>query len=207
MMNQVVALMTALTLLLWGNALRADESGAIPPKSAGCAECHGTDKNNEALQGPNLAGQNSLYLIQQINSFRSGSRSHPVITSNGLALNRREIKILASYYANLKPETPVTRFSKDDELMYSPCSGCHGTQGEGVAPFPRLNGLTPVYLQQQLVKFKTGVRKHAVMQAMAINLSDKEIKLLAVYLGRSKKPKGVLTTSNIDSIDLKNEGR
>ncbi len=50
------------------------------------------------------------------------------------------------------------------------------------------------------------MRQNAVMQAIAINLSDEDIKLLAVYLGRSKKPKGVLTTSNIDSIDLKNEG-
>ena len=206
MINQGLALMTAFTLLLWANAPSADDSGAIQPRSAGCANCHGVDKNNEALHGPDLVGQNSLYLIKQINSFRSGTRIHPLISANGLELNSREIKILANYYANLKPQNPVNKLSKDGELMYSPCSGCHGTQGEGVAPFPRLIGQKPAYLQQQLVNFKTGVRQNAVMQAMTINLSDEEINLLAAYLGSSKKPKGVLS-GKIVLIDPDNEGR
>ena len=48
-MNQVLALMTLLTFLLWENASWADDSGAIQPRSAGCTNCHGFDENNEAF--------------------------------------------------------------------------------------------------------------------------------------------------------------
>lgn len=205
-MNKLFALMAGLVLLGWDNALWADGSGTVQLKSIACADCHGAEGHNKELQGPNLAGQNSLYLIKQINSFLNDTRIHPILSPDGFKLDDDEAENLATYFANLKPENRVSKLSEDGELMYSPCSGCHGTKGEGVAPFPRLIGQKPAYLQQQLVNFKTGVRQSAVMQAIAINLSDEEIKLLAGYLGSSNKPDGIIA-SEIVSIDSNNKGR
>ena len=114
-------------------------------------------------------------------------------------MNSGEIDALAGYYANLKPENPVTRLGEDGELMYSPCSACHGANGEGIAPFPRLLGQKPAYLERQLINFRNGARQNTTMQAMTINLSDEEIKWLAGYLGSRKQPDGILT-GEIDSI-------
>ncbi len=200
MMNKLLAMMVCLALLVWENVLRADDSNTLQAKYSACAHCHGIEGNNKELPGPNLAGQNRAYLVNQVNLFRGNKRIHPVLSSTDLEIHSSEIDALVGYYANLKPENPVTRLDEDGELMYSPCSACHGANGEGIAPFPRLLGQKPAYLEQQLINFRGGARQNATMQAMAINLSDEEIKWLAVYLGSQKKPDGVIT-SEIDSID------
>ncbi len=170
-MNNLLALTVALILWEWASPLWAGESTTVQPKFVVCTNCHGADGNNQELQGPNLAGQNSPYLIKQINLFLKDTRSHPILSSDSFKLGSDEAESLVAYYANLKPENPLNKLSVDGELMYSPCSACHGANGEGIAPFPRLLGQKPAYLEQQLVNFKNGVRQSSVMQAMAINLS------------------------------------
>jgi cytochrome c oxidase subunit 2 len=44
--------------------------------------------------------------------------------------------------------------------LYTPCAGCHGQQGEGNIALnaPKLSGLDPWYTEQQIKKFKNGMR-------------------------------------------------
>src|SRR5262245_20875808 len=42
-----------------------------------CAPCHGSDGMTGTVVTPNLAGQKSIYLRQQLLAFRSGKRKHP----------------------------------------------------------------------------------------------------------------------------------
>ncbi len=132
---------------------------------------HVPNGNNKDLQGPNLAGQNHLYLIKQITAFTNGNRIHPLLSSADFNFDSEEVINLASYYARLKPETSLNKLSEDSELIYSTCADCHGAEGEGISPFPRLNGQKVSYLEQQLINFKTGVRQNIVMQAISINLT------------------------------------
>ncbi|MEE9344656.1 MAG: c-type cytochrome [Methylococcales bacterium] len=182
-MNTLLTLMASLILCISANNLWANDNSTTEPQSTTCANCHGAKGNNQDLQGPNLAGQNHLYLIKQINVFSQGTRVHPLLSSDDFNLDTDEINHLANYYAGMKPDDSLKQLSKDGELIYSTCADCHGATGEGIAPFPRLRGQKPAYLKQQLVNFKTGVRQNAVMQAMSVNLSDEEIKLLAENLG------------------------
>jgi cytochrome c553 len=179
----LLTLMTSVTLLVWGNALWANDNTIFEPQTTACNTCHGANGNNKNLQGPNLAGQNHLYLIKQITAFTNGNRIHPLLSSADFNFDSEEVINLASYYARLKPETSLNNLSDDSELIYSTCADCHGAEGEGISPFPRLNGQKASYLEQQLVNFKTGVRQNIVMQAISINLTDEEIKRLALYLG------------------------
>ena len=65
--------------------------------------------------------------------------------------------------------------------LYASCAACHGAQGEGNRSLnaPRLTHLSPVYIVEQLQKFKAGVRGGSdasdsarQMAAMAATLSD-----------------------------------
>jgi cytochrome c553 len=67
----------------------------------------------------------------------------------------------------------------------SACQSCHGSDGVSRNPnTPNLAGQQPGYLAAQLRAFKAGTRRHALMQAIAAQLSDEQIEALAQYWHR-----------------------
>ena len=69
------------------------------------------------------------------------------------------------------------------------CIACHGVLGAGtVTGGPRLAGKDPDYLAHALSMFKAGTRASAAMQAVAHNLSDSEIRELAIYFSKQNPP-------------------
>lgn len=73
------------------------------------------------------------------------------------------------------------------ELALSRCEACHGpAMLRQATAFPSLGGQKQAYLYQQLLDFKSGKRRDASMQAQLINLSDQQLKDLALYY--SKQP-------------------
>lgn len=71
------------------------------------------------------------------------------------------------------------------DIGYS-CLGCHGIEGYRNAypsyRVPKLGGQTEAYLVAALAGYKSGMRKHATMQAQAQSLTDQEIEDVAAYL-------------------------
>ena len=64
------------------------------------------------------------------------------------------------------------------------CVACHGINGKAIAPmYPNLNGQWEKYLRKQLVAYKDGSRKNAIMSIQAQNLSDDDIAALAAHYG------------------------
>ncbi|MDZ7670977.1 MAG: c-type cytochrome [Gammaproteobacteria bacterium] len=62
------------------------------------------------------------------------------------------------------------------------CVACHGAQGVSQAPaFPNLAGQWPQYLRVQLMKYRSGARQNAVMNAQAAGLTQEEIAALAAF--------------------------
>ncbi|WP_211263115.1 c-type cytochrome [Thioalkalivibrio nitratireducens] len=63
------------------------------------------------------------------------------------------------------------------------CDACHGERGASVAPdqFPHLSGQYASYLEHALRGYRDGSRRHAVMNQMAADLSDREIRELAAF--------------------------
>jgi cytochrome c553 len=66
------------------------------------------------------------------------------------------------------------------------CAGCHGANGQGVAPNPRLAGLKEDKLIKDLKDYKSGKRDNAVMKAITNSLSDQDIENLAAYFASLK---------------------
>ena len=61
------------------------------------------------------------------------------------------------------------------------CSMCHGAQGMSGGDAPNLAGQYPEVVIKQLDDFKSGHRIHSFMQALAHNLSDRDIADIAAY--------------------------
>ncbi|RKE37469.1 cytochrome c553 [Paraburkholderia sp. BL23I1N1] len=69
------------------------------------------------------------------------------------------------------------------------CVACHGALGAGtVSGGPRLAGENPDYLAHALSMFKAGTRTSAVMQTVALNLSDSEMHELASFFLKQNPP-------------------
>ena len=64
------------------------------------------------------------------------------------------------------------------------CVACHGTSGKAIAPmYPNLNGQWEKYLRKQLVAYRDGSRKNAIMSLQAEKLSNEDIAVLAAHYG------------------------
>jgi cytochrome c553 len=69
------------------------------------------------------------------------------------------------------------------------CVACHGALGAGtVTGGPRLAGKDPGYLAHALSMFKAGTRASGVMQTVAHDLSDSDIRELALFFSRQNPP-------------------
>ena len=79
------------------------QTSRVPRIVAVCAPCHGTDGASGDVEKPNLAGQKSIYLRQQLLAFRAGKRKHPDMKTISRSLTDREIDQLVLYYSTLVP--------------------------------------------------------------------------------------------------------
>jgi cytochrome c553 len=71
------------------------------------------------------------------------------------------------------------------------CAACHGADGNSGAPVnPKLAQQHPEYLVKQLQEFKSGVRKNAIMQGFASQLTDADMKNIAFWATTKKSKPG-----------------
>jgi len=66
------------------------------------------------------------------------------------------------------------------------CAGCHGANGQGVAPNPALKGESEDQLAQAMKDYKSGKRANAVMKGIMSSLNDQDIANLAAYYASLK---------------------
>jgi cytochrome c553 len=79
------------------------------------------------------------------------------------------------------------------------CTMCHGAQGVSSADTPNLAGQYREVIIKQLIDYKTGDRRSSsVMQALATNLSDRNIEDLAAYYASLPKMR------NMPAVDIEN---
>ena len=200
-MTKSTALITGLFLMCIINNAHSNNLNTQKLTPVDCRQCHGNEGNSINPSLPSLAGQNKAYLVQQIKKLLKGERNHPLLGASTKKINETNIDALATYYSklqtikvNLEPADllstgSVLQLIKQGESVYSSCSGCHGEEAEGIAPYPKLAGQQPDYLKQQLNHFKVGKRVDTIMQMMTINLTDNEINALALYLSTRGKEK------------------
>jgi cytochrome c553 len=163
----------------------ANELSAVEQKAATCFVCHGAKGRGSNPQWPNLAAQQSVYIVDQLKAFKSGKRINQVMQAQASKLSKEDINNYGAYFAVQQAakaggDPALVTKGKDKATV---CLGCHGSSGEGAGQFPRLAGQHPDYLAKQLADFKSGSRKNETMQAIAGNLSDEDMTALAAFFG------------------------
>jgi len=164
-----------------------------------CSNCHGIDGNSVSPNFPRLAGQNSGYLVAQLENFRSHQRSDPpgfeYMWGISHHLTDDQIKGLADYFSK---QIPQPNASVDKQQMalgkiifengvpaeeVAPCMACHGPKAQGIATFPRLAYQHQDYLVKQLHVFQeTEGRPGTPMKQITHLLTPQEMQAVAGYL-------------------------
>ena len=176
---------SVLLACFWTVPVSAADTNAGEQKAANCMGCHGAKGKSSSAQWPNLAAQQSAYIINQLTAFKTGARNNAMMQSMAASLSDDDMANLAAYYSSQPPVSAGgdPALAKSGQAKASMCLGCHGSKAEGNGQFPRLAGQHPGYLVNQLSSFKEGARKNGHMQAIAGSLSEDDMKALAAYFG------------------------
>lgn len=67
-----------------------------------CAICHGPRGIATLPNAPNLAGQQSLYISEQLRNYRSGKRQNEVMNMIAKTLSDTDIVQLAAWFSAIK---------------------------------------------------------------------------------------------------------
>lgn len=84
-----------------GAALAADPA-AGRKKASACQACHGIDGLAKMPNAPHIAGENTLYLQNQLKAFRDGKRQHEIMSFIAANLSDEDIADLAAWYASIR---------------------------------------------------------------------------------------------------------
>lgn len=77
------------------------------------------------------------------------------------------------------------------------CTMCHGALGLSEANIPNLAGQYPVAIYKELVDFKTGARASAIMAPLVTDLSDADMRDLAVYYAYLPRVSGAPSITDV----------
>ena len=190
-------------LLVAGQASAAvGSTGASAPYriSSDCMVCHWmTGRDTLYPIVPRLAGQHKSYMETQLKAYKDHSRAD----QNGeiymwpvaQALDSAKITALADYFNAQKPPMQSSGIqhagAKEGKIIFNQgvtneqipaCMECHGSDGQGAGPFPRLAGQRYGYIVQQLTYFHNGTRVNTLMNQIAKNITVAQMKEVAAYL-------------------------
>jgi len=175
-------------------------------KAAVCTACHGPNGNSTNPEWPKLAGQNAVYIAEQVHLFKTGVRNNPVMKPLVANLSDKDISDIAVYF---EAQTPAgleadPSYWKAGQALYMrgdskrdvpACAACHGPDGRGnlAAGYPALRAQQSVYVVKQLNDYASGARYQGanpaqasrngvMMLTLAKRLTPEEIRDLASYV-------------------------
>jgi cytochrome c553 len=175
-----------LKAILGDPAARTAAADAGRKISSFCANCHGVDGNSKLSEVPNLAGQNPIYLLNQVHKFYTGERRDQWMEPVIKLLSETERLNIVTYYIgqSVMPASSAAPNAEGREIYHRVCFRCHGDQARGGERFPRLAGQQNIYLIRSLTRYRdrAGTRMEPEMLAMTAALKDSDIKAVADYL-------------------------
>ncbi|MHB8950229.1 MAG: c-type cytochrome [Rhodoferax sp.] len=156
--------------------------------AAVCDRCHGVGGNSPTPDVPNLAGQNTVYVLEQARQFADGERKHEFM--------RRMIKVMTSdekvgfslFYGNQKvkpaPATNPALTAKGQVLYTNDCESCHEDHGRGDEHLARVAGQQPVYMTVALKRYRAGSGAHPDRNKAKIlsTYADGDIDAVVAYM-------------------------
>lgn len=175
--------------------------GTPEPQTGACFQCHGMDGRGDGTAAfPRLTDQVFKYLYDSLRDYASGVRQSPIMEPIARALTDEQMRQVSAYYAAQVdapyPPPPavnpqVLQFGGalaavgSAERGVQACMNCHGPDGVGLPPtYPYLAGQFALYLEGELMDWKTGARRgdgFGIMEDIARRLSDEEIAAVSLY--------------------------
>jgi cytochrome c553 len=206
---QCLLLVTAFATLVCSAAAKAQEGAGtvsqaeLKAKTDYCKTCHGV--SGQGFRGsfpmPRLAGQQPEYLKNQLQAFIDRRRTNPVMFNVAHVLSPVMLEGLSTYFRNLDPKplggAPKELMAEGRKIYEGgipsaevpPCASCHGPDAKGADAFPRLAGQLNDYIYRKLTNWdkergqdKAKPDNSAIMQPIAHNLNEAQIKAVAAYL-------------------------
>ncbi|MGA7997924.1 MAG: c-type cytochrome [Bradyrhizobium sp.] len=175
----------------------------LKAKTDYCKTCHGVSAQGfrGAFPMPRLAGQQPEYLKNQLQAFIERRRTNPVMFNVAHVLSPPLLTALSTYFQELNPK-PLgggpRELAAAGKKIYEegvpsaevpPCASCHGPDAKGADAFPRLAGQLNDYVFRKLTNWdkergqdKANPDTSAIMQPIAHNLNEAQIKAVAAYL-------------------------
>src|SRR4029077_18663306 len=193
---------TPVSQVVWTPALLQVLADAMPERGFAkaqevCVACHGEQGVSAVPENPHLAGQSGAAIYKQLNDYRTGSRTHQLMTDIAKALDDATLADVAAYYAaqpkrNPNPTTLAESPSAIVRLVelgapdrnIPPCASCHRPGSGGPIETPILAEQGQEYITRQLKLYASGERRNDVygrMRIIAAKLTQAEIEGLAVY--------------------------
>lgn len=81
---------------------RAGDASAGRVKAKACRTCHGIDGVARIPIAPHIAGESQVYLATQLKAFRSGKRTHEIMSVIAGDLSDQDIDDLAAWYSSIE---------------------------------------------------------------------------------------------------------
>lgn len=153
-----------------------------------CANCHGEGGTSANPETPNLAGQNTSYLLEQLRQFADGRRRNMFMEGMIRALNPEEKVGVVLHYSHqsvaVKPPVNAALAAKGHDYYNKICFRCHGDQGRGDEKIARIAGQQPSYLALTLKRYRDGsaVRSDPLMAANTKTMTEADIAAVVAYV-------------------------
>jgi len=165
------------------------EAGAT--KAGTCSACHGPNGNSTTAQWPKIAGQNAVYIAEQLQLFKAGVRVNPDMLKIVSSLSDKDLDSVAVFFQAQTPvggEADASMWQAGENLYrfgdpsreIPACTACHGPVGRGntVSDYPALRAQFADYVSKQLNNFASG----EMMATIAKRLNSTDIKEVAAYI-------------------------
>lgn len=154
-----------------------------------CANCHGQGGNSLNPEIPNLAGQNPVYLLEQLRKFSTGQRRNEFMEGMIKALTADEKVGMVLFYASQRatphpaPVAPGVLI-KGKDIYSQVCWHSHGQDGHGGENFARIAGQQMPYMTATLKRYRSGTstRIDPLMMTSTRNLTDDDIAAVAAFI-------------------------
>lgn len=167
---------------------RADLAAGKAIAETDCVGCHALNGQGAAPGIPHLAGQPQDYLLNALEDYRAGRRTHAALRDLTSHMTGADLLNVAGYYAGLPalevaPAAGSSMTSYEEgETLAATCADCHGERGNSVTPgVPSLAGQQPLYFIAATQAYLHGIRDIETMEATLRGLSKTDIEKLALY--------------------------
>ncbi len=153
-----------------------------------CKFCHGPDGNSKKSSIPNLAAQNPIYMLRQIELFVSGERQNKTMNEIVKVLTKEDKLNIALFYSSLEVNAQTSfdtaRVDQGRQIFENKCFFCHGKDAHGKEELPRIASQPEEYVTKTLSSYTSTLNKRAEteMSKIARSLNGEEILSLAAYL-------------------------